>query len=120
MLDFLIPNHNIGQYTGYKTRVTAKYFFEIFSLKDLPKISEIFTFAKQKNLPILFISGGTNMLFARDFFDGIIIKNYLTGWNFDKKTKTLTTFSAEKISEIAENLEKNFGENIWHRFIGLP
>lgn len=120
MLDFLIPNHNIGQYTGYKTRVTAKYFFEIFSLEDLPKISEIFAFAKEKNLPILFISGGTNMLFARDFFDGIIIKNSLTGWNFDEKTKTLTTFSAEKISEIAENLEKNFDENIWHRFIGLP
>lgn len=74
-MDFLIQNHNVGQYTGYKTRVFAQYFFEISSENDLPKIAQIYRFASENNLPILFISGGTNMLFARDFFDGIVIKN---------------------------------------------
>lgn len=119
-MDFLQKDINVGALVWHKTSVLAKYFFEIFSENDLSKLSEIYQFSKQNNLEILFISGGTNILFARDFFDGIVIKNSLLGWEFDKKTKILSTFSAEKIWEIAENLEKNHNEPLWHRFIGLP
>ena len=113
-------NHNVGQYAGYKTRVLAAYFFEILTEKDTEKLSEIFAFSREKNLEILWISGGTNILFAKDFFPGIVIKNSLKGWNFDEQAKKLSIFSGEKISDIAEVLEKKFGERIWHRFIGLP
>lgn len=113
-------NHNVGQYAGYKTRVLAAYFFEILTEKDTEKLSEIFAFSREKNLEILWISGGTNILFAKDFFPGIVIKNSLKGWNFDEQAKKLSIFSGEKISDIAEVLEKNFSEPIWHRFIGLP
>lgn len=119
-MNFLETNHNVGQYAGYKTRVLSAYFFEILTEKDAEKLGEIFAFAHEKNLEILWMSGGTNILFAKDFFPGIVIKNSLKGWNFDEQAKKLSIFSGEKISNIAEVLEKNFGEPIWHRFIGLP
>ena len=113
-MNCLETNHNVGQYAGYKTRVLAAYFFEILTEKDTEKLSEIFAFSREKNLEILWISGGTNILFAKDFFPGIVIKNSLKGWNFDEQAKKLSIFSGEKISDIAEVLEKNFGEPIWH------
>lgn len=64
MSNFLIRGHNIGQYAGYKTRVMAEYFFEISSEDDLPKLSEVFHIAQEKKMPLLCISGGTNLLFA--------------------------------------------------------
>ena len=119
-MNFLEINHNVGQYAGYKTRVLSAYFFEILTEKDAEKLGEIFAFAHEKNLEILWMSGGTNILFAKDFFPGIVVKNSLKGWNFDEQTKKLSIFSGEKISDIAETLEKQFDEPIWHRFIGLP
>lgn len=76
--------------------------------------------SNNKKLPILFIWGWTNMLFAFDIFQGIVIKNSLQGWNYDVNTKILETYSNEKIREIAESLENNFSQDLWHRFIGLP
>jgi UDP-N-acetylmuramate dehydrogenase len=68
----------------------------------------------------LFIGSGTNMLFAFENFDWIVIKNNLFWWNYDEKTKILTSYSQEKISDLAEILEKKFEQKLWHRFIGLP
>lgn len=119
-MDFLVQHHDIGQYSGYKTRVFAEYFCEINSEADIPKLADIYQFSLQNNLPILCISGGTNLLFASSHFAGIVIKNNLFGWNFDSQNKRLFSFSGEKIWHIAELLEQNFDENLWHRFIGLP
>ena len=38
----------------------------------------------------------------------------------NERNKILEIYSNELISDIAEKLEKRFGQNIWHRFIGLP
>lgn len=116
----LQKNIDIGGLTGYKTRVVAKYFYEIDFVENLPDLHEIFLFAKENNLPILTISGGTNLLFAHSDFCGIIVKNSLTGWNYDDKSQQLSAFSSEKIWNIAETLEKKYYQPIWHRFIGLP
>lgn len=119
-MNFLIQNHNVGQYAGYKTRVIAEYFYEISSEENLENLHKIYIFSQENNLPILVISGGTNMLFGVDFYPGIVIKNFLMGWRYDIDAKKLETSSAEKIWEIAETLEKKYNEPIWHRFIGLP
>lgn len=86
----------------------------------LENLHEIFLFSQEKKLPLLVISGGTNILFSRDFFPGIVLKNSLRGYDFDKKTKKLTTFSGESITELAKILENIYQMPIWHRFIGLP
>ncbi|PZM85672.1 UDP-N-acetylenolpyruvoylglucosamine reductase [Candidatus Gracilibacteria bacterium] len=119
-MQILQKNIDITNLSNFKTKTKAKYFYEL-KCEDYVKIlPEIFDFAKKNNLKTLFVGGGTNMLFAFEEFDGIIIKNSLKGWNYDEKTKILEVYSNEFISNIAESLEKDFGQDLWHRFIGLP
>ena len=66
------------------------------------------------------IGGGTNLLFARDFYPGVIVKNHFSGWSYHPDTKLLTTASNENIWHIASALEDEHHQPIWHRFIGLP
>lgn len=110
----------IGHFSGYKTRVFSAFFYELKSESGLKSIQKIYQFAEKYSLPFLIIGGGTNLLFARDYFPGVIIKNNLKWWEYDTKTKRLHTFSQENIWDIAEALEKKYDEPIWHRFIGLP
>lgn len=119
-MNILRSNTEVGHLVGHKTKVIAKFFYEIMSEDDLRHIPDIFRFARENNLRFLVISGGTNIIFSKNFFDWVIIKNSLFGWDFDKNTKILTANSAEKISDIAKNLESDYNEKIWHRFIGLP
>lgn len=117
----LLQSHiEIGHFSGYKTRVFSAFFFEVDSEDDLKSLSEIYQFAEEHSLPFLIIGGGTNLLFARDYFPWIIVKNTLKWWRYNTTTKKLQAFSDEKIWEIAETLEKKYNEPIWHRFIGLP
>jgi len=60
------------------------------------------------------------MLFAFDEYPGVIIKNNLVWWTYDSDTKVLTSYSQEPIREIAQKLEDDYGQDLWHRFIGLP
>ena len=60
------------------------------------------------------------MLFAFDKYNGIIIKNNLSWWTYNNDTKILESYSNDIISDIAEIIEKDYGQKIWHRFIGLP
>lgn len=120
MLDFLQHNVDITKLSNFKTKAFAKYYFEIKVDSDIEKLSTILKFSKEKNIKILFVWWGTNLLFAFDKFDWIIIKNCLQWWYYDKKTKILESYSWENISDIAKSIEKDFWNNIWHRFIWLP
>lgn len=119
-MDFLQKNKDITHLSNFKTKALAKYYFEINNEQDLNKLNEIINFIKKENLDLLFIWWGTNLLFAFDIFNWIIIKNNLSWWNYDEKTKILTSYSWEFISNIAEILEKKYNQNLWHRFIWLP
>jgi len=65
-MQYLEKNKDITNLSNYKTPAKTDYFFELQKKEDIDKIFETYTWAKQKNLPILFVSGGTNMLFAFD------------------------------------------------------
>ncbi len=133
-MQHLQKNINITNLSNFKTKAFAKYFYEIKCEDSVKKLKEIVEFAsspltpllqgegdsKTTTLAILFVWAWTNMLFAFEKFEGIVIKNSLQGWNYNKKTKVLETFSNELISDIAESLEKDYGQNLWHRFIWLP
>lgn len=119
-MDFLLKNIEVGSLVWHKTRVVASYFFEVTTPNDFENLSRIFLWSQKENIDFLIISGGTNIVFSKSHFNGIIIKNSLFGWNFNTATRLLQAFSAEKIWNIAEALERDYNENIWHRFIGLP
>jgi len=119
-LKYLKKNIDIISLSNFKTKAISKYFFEINSLEDVYKLKEINDFALKNNLEILFVWAWTNMLFAFDEFNWVVIKNNLNGWDYDKETEILESYSNELISDIAESLEKDFWQKLWHRFIWLP
>lgn len=119
-MNILQKNKDITELSNFKTKAFAKYYFEINNRQDVDKLFDIIKFAEKEKLKVLFVWWGTNMLFAFDIFDGIIIKNCLQWWKYNKVNKILKTYSNELISNIAEKLEKKYRQNLWHRFIWLP
>lgn len=116
----LEKNKDITSLSKFATPAKAEYYFEIKSEDDIEELKNITSFAKDNNLPFLFVGTGTNMLFAFECYKGIIIKNNLSWWNYDTRTHILHSYSHELISEIAKQLENDYKQDIWHRFIGLP
>ena len=119
-MEILQKNKDITNLSNFKTKAFAKYYFEINSRHDVDKLVDIQKFANKQNMNILFIWAWTNMLFSFNTYDWIVIKNCLQWWTYDKKTKILKAYSNELISDIAENLEKDYWQKLWHRFIWLP
>lgn len=74
----------------------ASFFVEVDSVSDLKKAIE---FAKEKDLEILVLGGGSNILFKSDF-EGLVIHNALTGKEFTSPTE----------------LRVSAGEN-WHELV---
>lgn len=120
ILDYLILNKDITDLSNFKTKAISKYYFEINNREDIKKLYDIYNFSKQSNLKLLFIWWGTNLLFAFDSFEWIIIKNNLNWWKYDKINKFLESFTNESISDIAFELENSYNQKLWHRFIWLP
>lgn len=119
-MDYLSYNVDISWLSNYKTPAKARYYFELSDTEDIDKILEIVTWAKENNTKILWVSWGTNMLFAFDTYDGIVIKNSLAWWTYNSDSKILVSYGSEPIWNIAELLEKNYWQILWHRFIWLP
>ncbi len=119
-LNHIQENIDITHLSNFKTPAKARYYFEINNENDIELLAEVFDFAEKENYKTLIIGGGTNLLFAFDIFDGIIIKNNLSGWFYDEKSKILVSYSGEATRDIAKELETEYKQKIWHRFIGLP
>lgn len=120
MPSFLLEHQPIGQYSWYKTNVVADYFFELKTEEDLDKLHEAYLFATKNNVPFLIIGGGTNLLFSSSVFAGVVIKNSMNCWEYNSEKQMLHAYSNESIWDIADSLEVDYNQPIWHRFIGLP
>ena len=89
MNSFLLENVEIGHFSGYKTQVFGDYFSEIISEDDLSKLQKAYHFSIENNRPFLIIGGGTNMLFVNDHFEGVVVKNSFSTWNYATEKKIL-------------------------------
>ncbi len=93
-------NFSLKPYNTFGIDAKAKYFAEVNSADELIetlKISEIQT------LPILFLGGGSNILFTKDF-DGLVIKLSLKG------------ITVQPLNEDEVLVTAKAGEN-WHEFV---
>ena len=120
IIDSLIKNKDISNLLNFNTKAHSKYYFEINSRQDIDNIYEIYNYALKNNLKLLFVAWGTNLLFAFDIFDWIIIKNNLSWWTYNSETKILESYSNELISDISESLLNDSRQVLWKRFIWLP
>lgn len=119
-MEILKKEIDITNLSNFKTKAKTKYFFEINKEEDLKDLIKVIKFSKENNFNTLFIWAWTNLLFAFDYFEWIIIKNNLKWFFYDENTKILETFTSEYISDIAKFLEYEKKQDLWHRFIWLP
>ena len=120
MFDFIEKNKDISELSNFKTKAKAKYYYEIHNLDQLDELKKIFKHIIENNTQHLIVWGWTNMLFAFNLYDWIVIKNNLNWWTYNENTKILESYSAESIWDISQILETDDNQDLWHRFIGLP
>jgi UDP-N-acetylenolpyruvoylglucosamine reductase len=77
MLPFLEENKDLLKYSSFHTPATARYFFELKEKSDIEKLPDISRFAQAHDLPIVFLGSGTNVVFAFETFEGVIVRNML-------------------------------------------
>lgn len=117
---FLEINRDITEFSGYHTRTIASYFLTLRSEDDLEKLHEAYIFANENNLKFLLIWWWTNLLFAEEKFEWVVVKNALTGFEYNEEKQFLHAYSNEWIWNIAQKLEDEYNQTLWHRFIWLP
>lgn len=86
MLD-IKDNVDIKEYTTFKIGGKFRYFIELSDYKELPNV---YKFAKEKNLPILILGGGSNMVLPDGILESIVIKIKFFGFNIITDTKEYT------------------------------
>lgn len=69
------PSFNLKNHNTFGIDVTASY-FGIFT--DLGELNHLLDFARQKDLPVFVLGGGSNILFT-GHFHGLVIHNQLKG-----------------------------------------
>tara|TARA_Y100000746_G_C15383437_1_gene399130 strand:- start:35 stop:1054 length:1020 start_codon:yes stop_codon:yes gene_type:complete len=100
MITSVKSNFPLKKFNTFNISAKAKYFFEFLDELSLLKILKN---KKYKNEKLLILGGGSNLLFSRDY-DGIILKNSISG---------IKIISEDKNSLI---VEVGAGEN-WHDFV---
>ncbi|HNX10925.1 MAG TPA: UDP-N-acetylmuramate dehydrogenase [bacterium] len=69
-------NINLSAYTTFRIGGPARYFAVITNLEDL---REVMAWNKERNLPLLVLGRGANMLVSDAGFPGLVIKNEIKG-----------------------------------------
>ena len=91
-------NISLKKYNSFNIDVNAKEFVEVNSKDELIKIAN-----RSRDKNVLYLGGGSNILFTRDF-DGIVIHLNIKGVQFEKTNSDETVVKA------------NAGEN-WNNFV---
>ena len=91
-------NISLKKYNSFNIDVNAKEFVEVNSKDELIEIAN-----KTKDKNVLYLGGGSNILFTRDF-EGIVIHLNIKGVQFEKTNSDQTVVQA------------NAGEN-WNNFV---
>ncbi|HLM83918.1 MAG TPA: FAD-binding protein, partial [Candidatus Bathyarchaeia archaeon] len=73
-------NIPLAPYTTFKIGGPARFFCEA---ENEHEILEALKFAKEKDLPVFVLGGGSNVLVSDKGFDGLVVKINLNVWRFD-------------------------------------
>ena len=102
-------NFSLKNYNTFGVDVSAKYFAEVSTLDEF---IETLNFSKTQNSQLLFLGGGSNILFTKDF-DGFVVQLNLKGITQEKISKNevlITVKAGENWHELVQYcLSKNYG-----------
>lgn len=90
-------NVNISSLTTMRLGGPARFLIEIEKEEDL---GDALDFAREKNLKIFILGGGANTLGHDEGFDGVILKNVMTG--ISDKNGTITVMGGEEWDRVVE------------------
>jgi UDP-N-acetylmuramate dehydrogenase len=79
----ILSKYNLKDLNTFHISAEARFFAEVKSITDL---NNAVAFAKNHQLPILILGGGSNLLFTRDF-EGIVIKISIRGFERVKENE---------------------------------
>ena len=93
-------NYSLKLYNTFGVDAKADFFVQVDDFSDLKKA---LVFRREKQLPILFLGGGSNMLFVNDF-KGLALKLNLKGIEIVEEDDDFVWVKAQ-------------GSENWHQFI---
>jgi len=107
-------NISLKKYTTFRIGGDARYFVEVCSVDELV---DAVKFSKENRIPFVVLGGGSNLLISDNGYDGLVIKNLISGieWVEDEKTVLVTSGAGENWDELVrQTVDKNlFGlENL--------
>ena len=75
-------NVELKSFTTFKIGGQARYFYRV---KNEGEAREALSFARDNSLPFFVLGGGSNLLAGDDGFNGVVIKNEISGISFEEK-----------------------------------
>ena len=78
-------NVALASYTTFKIGGNAEYFCVV---KDADKLCDAVSFAKDNNLRVTVLGGGSNVVIADEGIKGMVIKNEIEGVSYEEKGDT--------------------------------
>lgn len=114
MLKNIKKNVPLAPYTTFKIGGKAKYFYTAKNEKDL---AQILAWAKENNLPVFILGGGSNVLVSDQGFDGLVIK--ISNQKFQIKNQKIFCGAGASLSDLVRlSIEKGFKGLEWAA--GIP
>ncbi|MEK7219424.1 MAG: UDP-N-acetylmuramate dehydrogenase [Patescibacteria group bacterium] len=106
----ILQNYDLKKLNTFGISVNAKFFVEVHSEEDLKELFVMEEFSARggsayggKNIPKIFLGGGSNVLFTKDF-DGMVVLNKLKGIEILNENDRAITIRA-------------MGGEIWHDLV---
>ena len=78
----LEENISLSEHTTFKLGGIARYFFQV---RNIDEAREALGFARRNRLPFFVLGGGSNLLVSDAGFQGVVIKNELSGISFKEE-----------------------------------
>tara|TARA_B100000700_G_C15013877_1_gene842328 strand:+ start:1341 stop:2207 length:867 start_codon:yes stop_codon:yes gene_type:complete len=111
-----IINQELTKFSTIRTKSFAKYYCEPESVSDL---EETLAFSSAKNLSIVMLGNGSNILFSKSLYDNILFIKLAGDFNFFKINHDLISIGASYSLKLAgrELIKKGFSDYIFFNLI---
>mgnify|MGYP005849021379 FL=1 len=112
-------NINLKNFHTLKTNVIAKYFTRVTTPEDIIKAIK---FAREKNIPYLFLGGGSNIAFLSSKISFLVIKNEYQKFNVienNKEKLKVIVSSGYYTHQFINKIINHGGEGVEYHY-GLP